>query len=48
VNQPLALAYAGGATDTGHPGGSGSFAMDANGHLDWQLVRITLTSEFMR
>jgi|SRR5665213_162738 len=39
VNQPLALGYAGGATDTGHAGGSGSFAMDANGHLDWQLVR---------
>ena len=39
VNQPLALGYAGGATDTGHVGGSGSFAMDANGHLDWQLVR---------
>ncbi len=39
VNQPLALGYAGGATDTGHPGGSGSFAMDSSGHLDWQLVR---------
>ncbi len=39
VNQPLALGYAGGATDTGHEGGSGSFAMDASGHLNWQLVR---------
>ncbi len=39
VNQPLALGYAGGATDTGHAGGSGSFAMDAAGHLDWQMVR---------
>jgi len=39
VNQPLALGYAGGATDTGHEGGSGSFAMDASGHLDWQRVR---------
>ena len=27
VNQPLALGYAGGATDTGHAGGSGSFAL---------------------
>jgi feruloyl esterase len=39
VNQPLALGYAGGATDTGHEGGSGSFAMDTTGHLDWQRVR---------
>jgi feruloyl esterase len=39
VNQPLALGYAAGATDTGHEGGSGSFAMDANGKLNWQLVR---------
>jgi feruloyl esterase len=39
VNQPVALGYASGATDTGHAGGSGSFAMDANGKLDWQAVR---------
>jgi hypothetical protein len=39
VNQPIALGYAGGATDTGHAGGSGSFAMDPTGNLDWQLVR---------
>lgn len=39
VNPPLALGYAGGATDTGHQGGSGSFAMDVNGRLNWQLVR---------
>lgn len=39
VNQPLALGYAGGATDTGHAGGSGSFAMDASGHLNWQAIR---------
>jgi feruloyl esterase len=39
VNQPLALGYAAGATDTGHEGGSGSFAMDASGHLNWQLIR---------
>ena len=27
------------ATDTGHAGGSGSFALDANGRLNWQLIR---------
>jgi len=39
VNQPVALGYAAGATDTGHEGGSGSFALDANGRLDWQSIR---------
>lgn len=39
VNKPLALGYAGGATDTGHAGGSGNFAMDSSGHLNWQAVR---------
>ena len=39
INQPLALGYASGATDTGHEGGSGSFALDANGRLNWQLIR---------
>ncbi|HEY2845568.1 MAG TPA: tannase/feruloyl esterase family alpha/beta hydrolase [Bryobacteraceae bacterium] len=39
VNQPLALGFAGGATDTGHDGGSGSFAMDSSGHLNWQAIR---------
>lgn len=39
VNQPLALGYAAGATDTGHTVGSGSFALDANGRLDWQAIR---------
>jgi len=39
VTAPLALGYAAGATDTGHEGGSGSFAMDANGHLNWQSIR---------
>jgi feruloyl esterase len=39
VNQPLALGYAGGTTDTGHDGGSGSFAMDSSGHLNWQAIR---------
>jgi feruloyl esterase len=39
VNQPLAQGYAAGATDTGHEGASGSFALDANGRLNWQLIR---------
>src|SRR5262245_314534 len=29
INQPLALGYASGATDTGHEGGSGRFALDS-------------------
>ena len=39
VNQGVGLGYASGATDTGHEGGSGSFALDANGRLNWQLIR---------
>src|SRR5215467_629996 len=39
VNQPLSLGYASASTDTGHDGGSGSFALDANGRLNWQLIR---------
>src|SRR5215469_14602768 len=39
VNQPVVLGYASGSTDTGHQGGSGSFAVDANGRLNWQLIR---------
>ena len=39
VNQPAAQGYAAGATDTGHAGASGSFALDANGRLAWQLIR---------
>ena len=39
VNQPVALGYASGSTDTGHQGGNGSFALDASGHIDWQLIR---------
>lgn len=39
VNQPVALGYASGATDTGHEGGRGTFALDANGHLNWQAIR---------
>jgi len=39
VAQPAAAGYAAGATDTGHEGGSGSFALDANGRLNWQAIR---------
>jgi feruloyl esterase len=39
VNPPAALGYASGSTDTGHEGGSGSFALDANHRLNWQLIR---------
>jgi feruloyl esterase len=35
----VAQGYAGGSTDTGHEGGSGSFALDATGHLNWTLIR---------
>ena len=37
--RPIAAGYAAGATDTGHAGGSGKFALDANGRLDWQRIR---------
>lgn len=39
VNQPVSLGYAAGATDTGHEGGRGTFALDSNGHLNWQAIR---------
>src|SRR5262249_6304093 len=39
VNQPVALGYAAGSTDTGHEIGNGSFALDGNGRLNWQLIR---------
>lgn len=35
---PVARGFAAGATDTGHEGGRGSFALDANGRLNWQLI----------
>ena len=35
---PLHHGYAVGATDTGHPGMSGSFALDSNGRLNWQAI----------
>ena len=38
--EPVSQGFAAGATNTGHPGGSGSFALDAISHrLNWQLVR---------
>src|SRR5579862_1464690 len=36
---PVASGYAAGSTDTGHEGGSASFALDANGRLNWMLIR---------
>lgn len=36
---PVAQGYAAGSTDTGHEGGSGSFALDADGKLNWLLIR---------
>jgi len=39
INQPLAQGYAAGATDTGHESMSGSFALGADGRLNWQLIR---------
>ncbi len=36
---PLALGYAVAMTNTGHAGGSASFALDAEGKLNWQLIR---------
>ncbi len=38
LGEPVAQGYAAGATDTGHEGGSGSFALDANGRLNWQSI----------
>src|SRR5438309_4385762 len=36
---PVTQGYAAGATDTGHEGGSGSFALDTNGRLNWQAIQ---------
>ncbi|HEY0551243.1 MAG TPA: tannase/feruloyl esterase family alpha/beta hydrolase, partial [Verrucomicrobiae bacterium] len=35
---PVARGFSAGATDTGHEGGSGSFALDANGRQNWQAI----------
>jgi feruloyl esterase len=37
--QPVALGFAAGATDGGHEGGSGAFALDAKGRLNWESIR---------
>ena len=39
VAGPVAQGYAAGSTDTGHQGASGSFALDADGRLNWLLIR---------
>jgi len=39
VTGPVRQGYAAGSTDTGHEGGSGSFALDSTGHLNWLLIR---------
>src|SRR5688572_18886110 len=39
VNQPVALGFAAGATDTGHEGGSAAFALDATGRLHLPAIR---------
>ncbi len=36
---PVAEGYAAGSTDTGHEGGSGGFALDESGRLNWMLIR---------
>jgi feruloyl esterase len=36
---PIREGYATGSTDTGHVGGSGSFALDANNRFQWILIR---------
>jgi len=37
LRDPVARGFAAGATDAGHEGGSGSFALDANGRQNWQV-----------
>ena len=39
ITAAVAQGYAAGSTDTGHSGGSGSFALDSSGHLNWLLIR---------
>ena len=35
---PVRQGFSAGATDTGHEGGSGKFALDSNGRQDWQAI----------
>jgi len=39
LRSPVSKGYVTVATDTGHEGGSGSFALNANGRLNWQDIR---------
>lgn len=39
LSRPLEAGYAVAATDTGHEGGSGSFALDAQGRLNWPAIQ---------
>ena len=39
LGYPMTQGFAVGATNTGHDGGSGSFALDSNRQLQWQLIR---------
>jgi feruloyl esterase len=39
LSMPLRLGYATAATDTGHEGRGGSFALGSNGRLDWHAVQ---------
>ena len=39
LRSPVSRGYVTAATDTGHQGGSGSFALNANGRLNWQDIR---------
>jgi feruloyl esterase len=39
LRDPVSKGYVTAATDTGHQGGSGSFALNANGRLNWQDIR---------
>ena len=36
---PVRQGFVAGATDTGHEGGSGKFALDANGRLNWHTIQ---------
>jgi hypothetical protein len=39
VDRGVALGFASGATDAGHQGFRGEFALDANGRLNWEAIR---------
>lgn len=38
LRDPVRRGFSAGATDTGHEGGSGKFALDADGHQNWQGI----------